>query len=194
MSAMSSQITNLTIGYSTVYSLSRRSKKTSKLRATGLCERNSPVTDEFPAQRGSNTENVPIWWRHHVCDNSTQVYSWRFSWLYVSITFDNGLMSTRLCIPWSQWVKGMWKRVKDAYKHIFKNLIQPYTMFMYHISIKVVFMRRNDLKVSTCILRYVKEIRSNVYHCMKWRTTDRKISVKWMGVIEDNDFAILLFR
>ena len=43
----------------------RRSKKTSKLRVTGLCEENSPVTGEFPAQRASNAENVSIWWRHH---------------------------------------------------------------------------------------------------------------------------------
>ena len=43
----------------------RRSKKTSKLRVTGLCEGNSPVTGEFPAQRSSNAENVSIWWRHH---------------------------------------------------------------------------------------------------------------------------------
>ena len=28
----------------------RRSKKTSKLRVTGLCAGNSPVTDQFPAQ------------------------------------------------------------------------------------------------------------------------------------------------
>ena len=32
----------------------RRSKKTSKLRVTGLCAGNSPVTCEFPAQRASN--------------------------------------------------------------------------------------------------------------------------------------------
>ena len=43
----------------------RRSKKTSKLRVTGLCEGNSPVTGEFPAQRASNAENISIWWRHH---------------------------------------------------------------------------------------------------------------------------------
>ena len=43
----------------------RRSKKTSKLRVIGLCEGNSPVTGEFPAQRASNAENVSIWWRHH---------------------------------------------------------------------------------------------------------------------------------
>ena len=43
----------------------RRSKKTSKLRVTGLCVGNSPVTGEFPAQKASNVENVSIWWRHH---------------------------------------------------------------------------------------------------------------------------------
>ena len=43
----------------------RRSKKTSKLRITDLCEGNSSVTGEFPAQKGSNTENASIWLRHH---------------------------------------------------------------------------------------------------------------------------------
>ena len=43
----------------------RRSQKTSKLRVTGLCEGNSPVTGEFPEQRASNSENVSIWWHHH---------------------------------------------------------------------------------------------------------------------------------
>ena len=42
-----------------------RSKKTSKLRVTGLCAGNSPGTGEFPAQMASNAENVSIWWRHH---------------------------------------------------------------------------------------------------------------------------------
>ena len=37
----------------------RRSKKTSKLRVTGLCVGNSPGTGEFPAQMASNAE-----WRH----------------------------------------------------------------------------------------------------------------------------------
>ena len=63
MSAMASQITGVSIVYSTVCSGS--SKKTSKLRVTGLCEGNSPVTGEFPAQRASNADNVSIWWRNH---------------------------------------------------------------------------------------------------------------------------------
>ena len=37
----------------------RRSKKTSKLRVTGPCEGNSPVTGKFPAQRASNAEMPP---------------------------------------------------------------------------------------------------------------------------------------
>ena len=83
MSPMASKITRLTIVYSTVCS-SRRSKKTSKRRVTGLCAGNSPVTGEFPAQRASNAEKVSIWWRHHpfyarswTCLNKIYLYiSW----------------------------------------------------------------------------------------------------------------------
>ena len=42
------------------------SMKTSKIRVTGLCAGNSPVTGEFPAQMVSDAENISIWWRHHV--------------------------------------------------------------------------------------------------------------------------------
>ena len=38
----------------------RRSKKISKLRVTGLCAGNSPVTDEFSAQKASNVEMFPL--------------------------------------------------------------------------------------------------------------------------------------
>ena len=51
-----------------------RSKKTSKLRVTGLCEGNSPVTCEFPTQRASNAGNVSIWWRHHYTDLGPVVF------------------------------------------------------------------------------------------------------------------------
>ena len=51
----------------------RRTKETSKLRVTGLCAGNSPVTGEFPAQMASNEENVSIWWRHHEVVN-TKIY------------------------------------------------------------------------------------------------------------------------
>ena len=51
MGAIGSQITSLTIVYSTVYS-----KKTSKLRVTGLWAGNSPGTSEFPVQMAINAE------------------------------------------------------------------------------------------------------------------------------------------
>ena len=64
MGAIASQITTLTIVYSIVHW--GPDKKTPKLRVTGLCEGTSSVTDEFPAQMASDTENVSIWRRHNV--------------------------------------------------------------------------------------------------------------------------------
>ena len=64
MDAMASQITNLTIIYSTIYSGADQRKQQSSASLTfgrGI----SPVTDEFPAQMASNAENVSIWCRHH---------------------------------------------------------------------------------------------------------------------------------
>ena len=52
----------------------RRSKETSKLRVTGLCEGNSPGTGEFPAQMASYAENVSIWWRHHEMTQALYFY------------------------------------------------------------------------------------------------------------------------
>ena len=43
-----------------------KSKEQSKLRVTDLCEGNSPVTGEFPAQTASNAVNVSIWWHHNI--------------------------------------------------------------------------------------------------------------------------------
>ena len=59
----------------------RRSKKTSKLRVTGLCAGNSPGIGEFPAQMASNAENVSIWWRHH------HTHTYIYSIIYCSFRF-----------------------------------------------------------------------------------------------------------
>ena len=64
MSAMASQITGVSIVYSTFCSgAGQRKHQSSALLA--ICARNSPVTGEFSAQRASNAENVSICWRHH---------------------------------------------------------------------------------------------------------------------------------
>ena len=57
MGAIASQITSLTIVYSTVY-----------LDADGKnikAPRHWPLSGEFNAQMASNAENFSIWWRHH---------------------------------------------------------------------------------------------------------------------------------
>ena len=97
---------------STIYSR-HRSKKTSKLRVTGLHVGNSPVTGEFPAQRASNAENVFIWWRHHVVPKGPVDYKaallqmmngmvpsrWQaMSWI------NDGLGYSHICVVWPQWV------------------------------------------------------------------------------------------
>ena len=56
---MASQITSLAIVYSTLNS-GEDQRKHKKLRVTGLCVGNSPVTGEFPAQKASVVENVSI--------------------------------------------------------------------------------------------------------------------------------------
>ena len=89
----------------------RRSKITSKLCITGLCEGNSPVTGEFPAQRASNMENVSIWWRHHAMN------SWRT--LYLALTDE----------LWSIFCKYSWEestmlwRVTTVYPYIFRYFL-----------------------------------------------------------------------
>ena len=76
----------------------RRSKKTSKVRVTGLCVGNSPGTGEFPAQMASNAENVSIWWRHHALGNIFSnnfcfcLYIYIYTYTYI-LMFHNILIS-----------------------------------------------------------------------------------------------------
>ena len=65
MGAIASQITSLTIIYSTVYSDADHRKQNIKAPRHRPLAGNSPRTGGFPAQRASNAENVSIWWRHH---------------------------------------------------------------------------------------------------------------------------------
>ena len=55
MGVVASQITSLTIIYSTVDS---DTNQISKLRVTGLCAGNSPGTGGFPAQMASNADKM----------------------------------------------------------------------------------------------------------------------------------------
>ena len=63
MDEIASQITSLTIVYSTVYSDAdqRKHQSPASLAFVWGIHRSG----EFPAQMASNAENVSIWWRHH---------------------------------------------------------------------------------------------------------------------------------
>ena len=64
MSPMASQITSLTIVYSTVYSCLDQTKHQSSA-ALAFVRGILPGTGKFHAQMASNAENVSIWGRHH---------------------------------------------------------------------------------------------------------------------------------
>ena len=63
--AMASQITDVSIAYSTVRSGANQRKQQSSA-SLAFVRGGSPMTGEFPAQRAGNAENVSIWCRHHV--------------------------------------------------------------------------------------------------------------------------------
>ena len=62
MDTMASQITSLTIIYSTIYLVTDQRKHQSSASLAFV----RGIPGEFLAQMASNTENVSIWWRHHV--------------------------------------------------------------------------------------------------------------------------------
>ena len=97
MSTVASQITGVSIVYSTFFSR-RKSKKISNLHVTGLFEGNSPVTGEFPEHRASNAENDIIYdvimqrWHHWICHylfwiSNSISYKQRCSRVYKMIGF-----------------------------------------------------------------------------------------------------------
>ena len=94
----------------------RRSRKTSKLRITGLCAGNSTVTGEFPAQMASNAENVSIWWRHHAHRNSQRTY--------YNTQIDVGWGG----VPWGHFTQHILKynrNLKRSARSVFYSIIQP---------------------------------------------------------------------
>ena len=66
MGAMTSQITSLTIVYSTVYSGAHQRKHQSSASVAF-------VIGELPAQMAGNVENVSVWWRRHALQMTSTI-------------------------------------------------------------------------------------------------------------------------
>ena len=101
----------------------RRSKKTSKLRATGLCAENSPVTGEFPAQMASSAENVSIWWRNlgidlaHCCHINRRSINWNSSRQFAHIwLFCWALAKSSTFFCWGVTITGGSVRLLTSWK------------------------------------------------------------------------------
>ena len=84
MGTLASQITSLTIVYSTVYSGIDQIKHQSSAPLAFIYAGNSPVTSDFPAQMASNAENVSLWWRHHVTFNVIFIHYPSFAYHFSS--------------------------------------------------------------------------------------------------------------
>ena len=100
MGMMVSQITNLAIVYSTIYSDADQRKHQSSVSLAFV-----PVTGEFPAQGASNTENASVWWRHHGLQwtwwtRSAKFLSWAEIWEFSCcdiINDNNCILHTLVC-------------------------------------------------------------------------------------------------
>ena len=82
----------------------RRSKKTPKLRVTGLCEGKSPGAGAFPAQRARKAENVSIWWRRHD-SKALENIPFHLNMLYLAYFHDliTNIVGVVVCFSGSYW-------------------------------------------------------------------------------------------
>ena len=127
-----------------------RSKKTSKLRVTGLCEGNPPVTSGFPSQRASNAENISILWRHRDYLND------------IGLTPPG--LTCLLCIPRTKY------RVLSPRRHTAENL--PHTWWVYWRSIWCIITCRSVFeKYEYIFVCYII--------ILNWNDTGRKGVVTW---------------
>ena len=128
----------------------RGSKKTSKLRVTGLCAGKSPVTGEFPAQMDSNAENVSIWWRNHVNGKTTL---WNTTWyvvggwqsltlgIHVSSYSWHRIQSTSFVIDGACFISSMITMIMLISKYIYRIWVhlKKYFYFVIQIRCKIGF-------------------------------------------------------
>ena len=164
-------------------SLFRRiSKKTSKLRVTGLCVGNSSVTGEFPTQMASNAENVSIWWRHHAMSKLNVVWiSFDLTWAY-PINIPNysksinhywlGFRDT-LVLSMLQW------RVNSLRPRLNRR---PFTDDIF----KCIFLNENEWVLPRISLKFVPKVRINnipvLVQIMAWRRPgDKPLSEPMMA-------------
>ena len=98
----------------------RRSKKTSKLRVTGLCAGKSSVTGEFPAQMASNAEKC-----FHSMTSSWLYHCLRSNWLSPAAIYTRALFVIGLAYILFRWLPLLFKSMRhfSQYSNYFIHLI-----------------------------------------------------------------------
>ena len=112
----------------------RRWHQRLRLRVTGLCEGNSPVTGGFAAQRASNAEHVCIWWRHlgrtahHLCSavdivrghcfHISQIITFSTIWLKRHTAY---ITELHIFPNEGKWVAGYLKQI-PPFHHVYRFL------------------------------------------------------------------------
>ena len=107
-----------------------KSKKISKLRITGLCVENSPVTGEFPAQKASNAENVSIWCHHGQAYMAAKDYTPQVPHCYT--IYSNGFgMNIYGLISTELWVWQFWYQ-----ENVWINMLKSWIIFHRNMSLR----------------------------------------------------------
>ena len=149
----------------------RRSKKTSKLRVTGLCAGNSPGTVEFPAQMANIADNDSIWWRHndrthYVVLSCTLVeYQTKINSVNPNLTI-SGHVNYQKHVTINKVNTHIWKTVT----HI---LIRPFhwMKYVHGISQHLTSNTRlsSNLRLRCMPITHVIHLRSmNMLRCLRW--------------------------
>ena len=107
MGLMASQVTSLTVVFSTVYSGADQGKHQSSASLAFVGD--SPVTGEFLAQMASNMENISIRWRHHVIDYDWKCCDWRTLYVIDSVgIIESQRIGTEACLLFHQHCAWCW--------------------------------------------------------------------------------------
>ena len=136
----------------------RRSQKTSKLRVTGLCKRNSPVFGEFPAQGASNAKNVSIFMILVPVSNDLQWFGLKIGHQDIgSRNWPPGWKTSwRVPVKYSKvyWRVPLRVRVPPTGMELIPNAFPADTWRKNNVKVKTMAQRRFDF-IMTLFLRHV---------------------------------------
>ena len=129
MKTMTSQITSVSIVYSTVCLGADQRKYQSSVSLA--CVGKSPVTGEIHAQRASNAKNVSIWWRHH-----TGVF--HYTWRNLELSF-GALVYSGMAHPFLRICEVIWVRnyTEVRNRHLFPDKIFTSRWWFFYLFPKI---------------------------------------------------------